>query len=264
MAQTVEIIIKGAGIGYQKDDYYHVIFPVDAEGCHKVNFSFQKDGEDESTAVSLAKSKAIDISAPGATSIPGADEEYNNFVYDLTSPTTHPRIRMKSEPGKFTLLKVPNAQLSVNKFFLPPIPDLVEVGNPANRSPIAQLAQSVKATITLDDGGQVNIDADEFSFSTDAGASCILIFDNDCDEVIQGQNDMDMYYEVIEEFDTGLKIATDKRFHIGGLGNLSGLSKETLESMVNSRFFKDPPDLAQGKNCLKCKVTDAESIRHLP
>jgi hypothetical protein len=279
MAVTVDIIIKGIAICYQKGNNWQVLFPVDKEGCHKIDFS-SKD-QTGSPVTSLAKkADSIEITAKGATSETGADENFVQDVYDLTSEDTHGKVRLKEEAGRYVSMTIPNAHFSINEVFVgqkgQKLADLVDIKHPKLKKPVKRLANSVKGTITLNDGGHVTVKAGEFSFTTDG--SHTLIFDNDCEKVKVGRNDMDMFYEIIEEFDPVSEEKIDRQFRIGGVGVASkksraaasagfGVSVEGSGGGVGDLGpvpFKDPPGFASGNTCMFAIVSDEESISKLP
>lgn len=245
MPTTVDIIIKGIAICYRKGANWHVLFPIDADGCHKINFSYKKGDNSDLPIGALAKSTGINIKIEGgsASSNVGETPNFTNHVLDLTSTRTHPRIRKKGDlTGKAVLLTIPNARFSINKYLeeFPggKIPALEEL--PAGtKQPLTTLAHSVKATITLDDGAHAVVESNVLKdgrFPTDAGFSCILTFNNDCETPKPEKNDMDMFYEVIEEFD-GTSVR-NRKFRIGGVG-----AKRTPIDKVIERIIEELREL---------------------
>jgi hypothetical protein len=313
MATTVDIIIKGIAICYRKDDNWHVLFPIDAEECHKIAFSYKKGDNSDLPKGDLAKSTAINITiaGAGASSVTSETSNFTSHVLDLTSQRTHGKIRSKGDlTGKAVLLTIPHARFSINKYLeeFPSgrIPDLVETKTGA-RNPIYTLAHSVKGTITLNDGAQVVVESDGLGggrFVTEPGFSSILTFNNDCEKPKPGKNDMDMFYEVIEEFDPSTGSRLDRQFRIGDVGSRSvsadeksikrlhelgleeeiiekilvsevdieiivhllssGLDREAIQQLIQIIILSEPPNFTQGKPCLVVKVSDQESIRTLP
>lgn len=310
MATTVDIIIKGIALCYRKGNSWHVLFPIDARGrgCHKINFSHKKGDDSDSAKTPLAQSTSITIRAPGANSASGQTDNFGRHVLNLTSAQTHPRIRRKSDlTGKAVLMTIPNARFSINRYLeeFPPhrIPKLVEQST-GSGTDLTTLAHSVKATIAVDDGGQVIVESDQLTggqFATERGFSHTLTFDNDCEIVRPGKNDMDMFYDVIEEHD-GAGNSTNRRFRIGGQGRdtlqrviqeiietiESGKSKEIVQQLIQLgvdekyislldelsgdveslktliKILSEPPNYDDGKPCLVAIVSDPGSIETLP
>jgi hypothetical protein len=274
MATTVNIHIIGVAIVYQKGDYWNVIFPVDANLCHKVDFKYQQAGELESSAVSLAPATTIEITAARATSAAGANQAFKDYVYNLTSANTHPKIRKKDQPdGHFVLMTVPNAFFSVRRFAPRPIPDLVEDVNPEKPKRIDRLVHSITGTITLDIDGQISLHARgqggfAYDFETEKDSSYNLTFNNHCHTLPIGANDMDLYYQVIEEFDPVSEQPIGRRFRIGR----GGISRDKFDAVELELFselivLKDPPtsaSMAAGNTCLIAQVTDQGSKDKLP
>ena len=253
MATTVDIIIKGIAICYRgrTDNQWHVLFPIDAQGCHKIDFSHQKGDAPESGKTPLARSTSIRITALEASSATNESGNFRQRVLNLTSTTlpiqTHPRIRKKGDlAGKAVLLTIPNARFTVRRyleeFHVGRIDDLEELPS-QRRTPLTSLAHSVKATINLNDGGQVIVESDRLPggrFSTEIGFSYILTFDNDCAVPKADRNDMDMFYDVIEEYDNSTGNPVDRRFRIGGVGRTGGKApdSETIEKLIGLGFDK--------------------------
>jgi hypothetical protein len=206
------------------------------------------------------------------------------------------------------LLTIPNAIFSVNRrceeFGNGQIPDLEQIP-PANRTQIHSLAHSVKATIILNDNGQVFVQSNQIPnggvFFTDTGVSYTLTFDNDCGMERAGLNDMDMFYEVVEEYNSATNARIARKFRVGGVGIVDrpipediieeliefGFDRETseklyqfgigpeiikklielgisLEIIKNIVLLSEPPNFAIGKPCLVVKTTNPESIDNLP
>jgi hypothetical protein len=283
MATIVDIIIKGVAICYRHGADWHVLFPIDAEGCHKINFSYQKeDAKEPSPETPLASSKSINITVKGtgAISTTGETDNFRLKVLDLTSDATHPRIRQRKDlngdlTGKAVLLTIPNAHFSINKYLEQlsndPIPDLEQVP-PGAKTQFSSLAHSAKATIILNDGAQLIVASNQLpkgEFVTDLGSSYKLTFNNDCDKERKDKNDMDMFYEVIEEFDDVTGNRVDRKFRIGGVGTKdgkiaeqmieqlirAGIDKKFIEPLIRAVAPSEPPSFAIGKPCLFVKAS---------
>ncbi|HEX8735717.1 MAG TPA: hypothetical protein VF721_10365 [Pyrinomonadaceae bacterium] len=282
MATTVEIEIIGVAITYQKGTNWHILFPLDDAGCHKVNFKSKKDGEAASGITPLRTSETIEIEITpknGATSTTGANDEFNNQVYNLTSttrPRTHSKIRKKDDAdGKYVRMILPNANFSVRyaitNFKVPQLTEEVEIGLPQPPQTIPlPLAHSVRATITLKTDAQVKFSAKKdgrpFDFITDKNSSYTLTFNNDCEDPKNRENDMKLYYRVIEEF----KVRADGTEERVGRKFLIGDTNPSTAKLDKEEFFeitKDPPDsrsFAEGNTCLVSQVTEKDSIAKLP
>jgi hypothetical protein len=276
MSTTVDIIIRGISICYRKGDVWKILFPIDDLKCHKINFSVRKeDGKDEAKGF-LADAPSINLSVAEAESETGESTNFANTVYDLTGGHTHPKVRLKPNPGKFVLMTVPNAYFFIDVYLedISPdhqIPALVDVGTSAPGHTFTSLAHSAKAIIRLKDGGTLTLKAGGFQFTTEPGSSYTLTFDNDCDKIPTGENDMDMFYTVIEEFDPATGLGSDKQFRIGGVGPAEDALDERFLENFSEKFFerftvfpKPPPDFARGNTCMFGRVSDTESIENLP
>ena len=250
MVTTVDIVVKGIAICYKKENNWHVLFPVDK--CHSVNFSHKKiDDLKDSDPTPLSKAaNPILVTTKNAASVSSQTQNFEKHVLDLTSSGMHPKIKKKGDlKGKAVLLTIPNARFSVRKYLQEfpnvEVPDLEEVDT-TNRRPLKDelIAHSVKATIILNEDGHLTVESDALgtNFITDKGESFILTFDNDCVETKLGHNDMDMFYEVIQDTEK-----PDRMFRIGGIGETKGLLVE-------------PPDFRQGKPCLVVTASDPNDL----
>jgi hypothetical protein len=277
MAAKIEIDIVGIAIGYMKDGQWYVMFPVDEEGCHKVEFKSKKDGENEISHGSLANADLVEIEIDGESTTPTipAEPSFYAHIYNLTDTTTHPKVRKKETTGKYVLMNIPNAQFSIRRS----VPDtifgvkvsfpLVEVNNPLPVKWITPLAHSAKATIILDTDAQVKVKVDGTDiFTTDANASYTLTFNNDCVEMPVRKNDMDLYYEVIEEYDPITDNPIPRQFRIGFFGLVpESVSEKDFAAFRQVKILKDPPNALSvmgGNTCLFAQVTDKDSIAKLP
>lgn len=256
MSTTVDIIIKGAAICYQKANKWHVLFPIDNEGCHTIKFSHRKVDETDSEKTPLVASRdPISITASSAASKTGAAEDFENHVLDLTSKKLplHKKIKKKGNPtGEAVLMKIENAVFSVHKYlqnFSEPVPDLEEVGT-SNRTPMQEelTAHSVKATVILRNNAKLTVKSDvlDEDFVTEANCSYVLTFDNDCYSQKPDRNDMDMFYDVLEDAD-----GSGRRFRLGGVGP---------STKAKHKILTEPPDYRNGKPCLVVQVTDPNDL----
>ncbi|MDQ3800769.1 MAG: hypothetical protein M3384_15080 [Acidobacteriota bacterium] len=302
MATNVDIIIKGVAICYMKEGDWHILFPIDEKRCHSIKFTYKEGDNKESEPQSLADSlETIRITTTSASATTGETRNFSRYVFNLTSQRTHPRIRRKGDlRGKAVLMVISKAHFSINRYlqdFPFTIPDLEEiVGDTSTKTQIRDtpIAHSAKARITLNTGENLTVQSDmlaEPHVIDDNNSSYTLIFDNDCEDVIPDRNDMDMFYEVIEEDPGATGSKPGRHFRIGGYGiNLeqifslqqlvgkvkqSGFGEADIEQLRQSgfseadieqlrRILSEPPNFVMGKPCLIVKVTDEESIKTLP
>ena len=282
---TIFIDIVGVAIGYVKWGVWYIIFPVDrpmegAPRCHNVIFKAEKNGQ-VVKEVPLADKSLIEIEidpADGANppQIFPAEPSFLRDIYDLTSRRyrTHPGIRQKPSPERFVLMRIPNAYFSVRGYVPNRTPlgkirfPLREKGPHFPHHSFEDLAHSGRAIIDLKPNARVKVKVDHADFfATDPNEPYTLTINNDC-KFFTGNNDMEMYYDVIEEFDavTG---ASPRRFLLGlNLFGSGGISSKDIQAMGGPiKVFKDPPDAASflaGNTCLFSQVSDDESIDKLP
>ncbi|MBS1797938.1 MAG: hypothetical protein JSS81_29225 [Acidobacteria bacterium] len=263
MSATIDIIIKGISIIYRKGDLWKVIFPIETdqsperEKCHKLFFSALKEDETLVCKESLAELRNVEIKADGVESQTGESLYFRNLAFNLTADAnyshgeTHGHVKLKKHPIKFVVMTIPNAYLTVNTFLEDDaknhqIPDLVNIET-NDKKPVWSLIHSFRAIILPGDNGTVTVpNGTPTPFTTEKKVSYQLTFDNDCEKSIPGQNDMDMFYDVIEEFHPVPGIYPPKKFRIGDVGKLHS--------------EKTPPDFAEGLTCLGGKITDQDSI----
>jgi hypothetical protein len=145
------------------------------------------------------------------------------------------------------LMTLPDARFSVRTYlqdFGDPtkIPPLEEVSQGISKPINMLMAHSARATIVLNDDGQVTVNSSALgtSFVTEKDCSYTLTFDNDCEQTKEDRNDMDMFYEVIEEHPAFGD--PNRRFRIGGVGQPAHARVE-------------PPNFAAGKPCMFVKAS---------
>jgi|GEM_PF-5716328 len=260
MPITVDIIIKGVALCYVKgkpadaNEIWKVLFPFDE--CHSVKFSYRIDDGVLVKVGHLARANCkvdINLSTPRT---PTAEKTANfNSVLDLTKKTnprkTHDKIKRKDDwSQKAVLLSISNAKMSVFDYMQDYLDEDIYLrekknGASGRKELISEpLAHWLKARIVLSETETFNVICDGTNLITPPAATgddvlYTLIFDNDCLDVRENKNDMDMFYKIIEE-----PTKTNRKFHITG------------ESERSSGLRVIPPNLEDRKPCMAVTASD--------
>lgn len=252
MSTTIEVIVKGIALWFQKDEFWNALLPFDK--CHIVDFSFSKDDGPPSKRRSVAGKKGrirIFRSAGGAEDKPTETPAFRSQVFDLTNDKfsdlkpylTHSAVTKKTDwADKAVYLRLGSAQLSVFDYLQDLTDDRILVhGTTTVLQRLDSIAHWVKATITVPDkppGIEVSIrinDEDVLTTPITAatGGKVQIVINNDCQKRTKA-NDMLMYYDIIDSDPAGEKfligdskpVESNKGLEENLLGNIaSGLSK---------------------------------------
>jgi hypothetical protein len=228
MATTVEIILKGVGICYEKKDTWKILFPFNE--CHSVKFSCRKNDEKLTKIGHLAMANCridVNVSPERQNREAKRSPNFEKYVLDLTHTEekkqaqdssgkvpTHGKVRVKKDKDKkekwrekAVLLSLQNAEMSVLDYIEDYTDEdilLHEVDTP-NRKPIEySLAHWLRAKIDLQPNEELTVKRNnsellKITSTADKDIVYTLTFDNDCVEVRENQNDMDMYYQIVED-----------------------------------------------------------------
>ncbi|HEY0428336.1 MAG TPA: hypothetical protein VGC76_11180 [Pyrinomonadaceae bacterium] len=257
METIVYVLIKGVAICYKKDNLWKILFPFD--DCHSVKLSY-KTGTREVFLGHFGQAKGkIEIITNQAAFPPQSSGEFDHEVVNLTDAgVTHQSIVPKSGwDSKGILLTIQNANFDV-KNRLEDFPEaiagldifLTDRNVDKKFGENEHIAHSVEAKIQLSENEfvKVNIGRTEL-FTTEPGNTYNLIFDNDCDKPLKApkRNDMEMFYELIEEpNDRSRKFVVE------------GRPKHGTPTPKSNR--NEPPDLLQGKPCLVVKASKGDQL----
>ena len=162
--------------------------------------------------------------------------------------------------------------------YLPPEEESVDMFLTDGRitQQVDKLAHWVWGVISLRETGRVRVklETDEI-FTTTPGEHCVLTFDNDCKEERKGRNDMDMFYQLIQDVDT----ASKRQFRVFGrkkeevASPAAALQKADLEANLESlrlahnlikliaRILSGPEArLLEGKPCLSAQIKESNVL----
>lgn len=247
------IYFIGIGITYKKtkdgEERWHILFPFN--DCHSVKLYCLLEDKDEDSGFygHLAKRGAqVKINVSNAESVTGSTSNFDKYVFDMTSAHTHGRVKPNDDwAEKGVLLKIENAQFSVFNYLqsYDEVKDydvvLIEGADDSGGVNQGLLAHMVSAHIELGEKGSVDVKVDgKKIISSEAGQSCILLFDNDCEEIGSDGNtrqkkvsqntvfsdvdtDMKMFYGLISDADQ-----QTKQFRIKGKKKPGGISQPSM------------------------------------
>lgn len=266
---TINIIIKGIAICYQKEiagkKVWRILFPFNE--CHTTKFGYEK-GNEKVFVGHLAKAKSkIEVTRSAGGGSAGSSARFNNQVLDLTTNsviTTHSKVALKSGwDTRGVLLTIPSVFFDIRMTLLEyedtRLLDQIFLYNPDeateqilydrdSSTTVLDVAHSITGEIQLRAEETLSVETDEHSiFTTEPNTDYTLIFDNDCDEILElpdgtYRNDMEMIYQLFQEPNH-----TNRKFLVQGRGNPA-----------------EPPNLLRGKPCLVVKVSDPVSVQDLP
>src|SRR5215213_377970 len=207
MAATVEVIIQGLAICYQKringKKVWRVLFPFDAT-CHRIKFdaSTQQGGN-----IELAGARRrINITTEPQRNKVDSTSRFKRTVFNLTSRDTHAQLSTKAGwEEKGVLLTIENIRLDLDR----PIRirpkkghkplELTLTDKDGNKlKTLGETAYSIRGKFRLKDRGRVIVkEGSATIFETAPDEDCILTFDNDCKDDSTPQSDMEMFYTLI-------------------------------------------------------------------
>lgn len=271
MKTNVEINIFGPALCYRKaGENWKVLIPWN--DCHKVLFSFGLYGGTASTPVSLAVPKAVvkisvsnPVSSTGQTT--AFPKEVFNFTTDATASgyDTHSDVFLRPNwRDKTVALEIENAFFSVDDYVQTRTKERVfRNGQDRNGTSIAgqeirfHIAHSLRAQVTLDDGGVLSVTrgvypaapADEIA-RISGGGTYLMTINNDCNDVNHGRNDMFLYYDNTIIGGTSADPRPLERYWVGSVGTFDKEAK----ILSKRAFFTGYVVLAEGKPCMGAQV----------
>lgn len=257
MATTVNVLIKGVAICYEKDNLWKVLFPFD--GCHSVKVSYKVDGREVFLGHFGQVNNRLSISTDQQQIPPQSSNQFKQEVLDLTDPSgkTHPTVMKKQGwNDRGVLLTIKNINFDVRHKLKRDFPnsvrnlDLILTDRVTERrfGAAEDVAHSVEGNINLKGNETVTITtaAGTNIFTSEPGNAYEITFDNDCElPNPSGKNDMEMFYELIEE-----PGKPNRKFIIEG--------KRTGDPVPGPKAI--PPSLLEGKPCLAVQVTKSEQL----
>lgn len=268
MATLVKIIIKGVAICYKKNNLWKVLFPFD--DCHTVKLNYEH-GAEKGFLGNFGRTKCkIEVTTNQTLVPPSSSGQFDEEILNLTSDSsnntgkTFPYIThqaVKAKEGWNTrgvLLTMQNTNLDVNDSLKEDFSDSLQGydiyltdKNTDKRIDFNQagieIAHSIEGKIGLDGENIITVKVDNTEiFTTVPGGTYIFTFNNDCEGKPKPPktNDMEMFYEVIEDANP----QANRKFVIEGRPN---------GQVVNRSI---PPNFADGKPCLAVEVTKVEGL----
>jgi hypothetical protein len=217
---TIDILIVGVSIGYlDAQNHYKIVFPFN--DAHLLNLKINKDGKEDFRLDQLATENRRIIFEINPNNRPCVlDDSYITDFIDLTGEHLHNEIRflpdwrdrgVELDVVGATIFNGGNSEQTVQLVRVGgtrPIHDFGIIGITPRAS--IELAEGENLTIRIFDGlNEVN------SYSTQAGSTYIIEFDNDCKPMVEklrtdvqpvfeamvrsSTTDFAMYYRVIED-----------------------------------------------------------------
>ncbi len=266
---TIDIHIEGLAICYRKGNLWKVLLPFDL--CHQIVFSHWRAGNSATKVGPQAVSNGlIRITSP-AEAAPRTfqSNHFNSEVYDFTAPATlpyqtHELITVRDDwPIRTVLMEIENAFFSVIDYVdvLSPNESIVLHGeNPGTTIPdrtLTTIARAVKATVVLPPGKVLKVESTNMASPLEFkdGGFYTLRFNNDCEDLRSGRNDMFLYYENTIVALRGGQRVPDERFWVGEVGTRNERFSNTMSterfdlegmSLTRPRFGKDNTDNGTG------------------
>ncbi|HEV7643929.1 MAG TPA: hypothetical protein VGO50_08325 [Pyrinomonadaceae bacterium] len=295
MKTQVEIKILGLAICYRKmGENWKVLLPWNS--CHRILFSYGRDGTAHSAPVSLAVAGGVvKVSTQNAISSTGQTAGFEKEVFNFTTNAaasgydTHQNISLKGNwRDKTVALEIENAFFAPNDYVNVITTETIfrngldADGNSVPRQQISFfIAHSLKALITLNENGILTVlqgvhpqaPATEIARipanGTPGGGKYTIIFDNDCDNMNPLSNDMLRYYE--NTIVDGSAANSQEKYWIGSIGTIGAIGAVTEEiisersKILNEAETRTPilfspltgVFLVQGKPCMGGQVSPA-------
>lgn len=235
----VTIITKGIGLFYFKDEMWKIMFPFDTNfssdvSCHRVKFSFRKDGEADSEPVVLAnpnRSLNIEVKNAASGSLASAGSDIGEFL-DLTADYAHSG-GIKLIPDwheKAVFISIPNAKFSVDKL----TEDEFVLSENNQPKLVKKIGNTGMAEIELEATGNISIKNEngEEIFASEPEFDYFLTFDNDCekDKLLESTGDFEMIYNLVED-----KNDPGRKFEVSRYLGIMTLTKNNEMVFMNNR-----------------------------
>ncbi len=276
MKTYVEINIFGPALCYRKGSgNWKVLIPWNP--CHQALFSFGPYGGTASTPISLAVPKAVvKISASSPVSSAGQTAGFAKEVFNFTTDTaasgynTHETVFLRGDWREKTIaLELEHAFFSVDDYVQTRTKEKVfRNGQDRDGTSLAgqmisfHIAHSLRAQVTLDDGGVLSVKrgvdpaapAEEIARIPGNGATYIMTINNDCNDVNHGRNDMFLYYDNTIIGGTPEDPRPQERYWVGAVGTFNKVAKKILKK---ASFKTGYVILADGKPCMGAQVSPA-------
>lgn len=284
MPSTVEIVVKGIALWYQKEDvHWNALLPFD--DCHIVDFSVQVNEGRPTNRRSLArkKGKVRIYREGGVQGLSSSTPAFDQQVLDLTSVEpylTHDRVRIKDDDkwdDSAVHLQIESIELTVFDY-VEDITDepLLLHGSIMQLQRLDSMAHWVKGTIVIPDGETLKVESNDREIASLPGNGrddYRIVINNDCHR-LSDKNDMLKYYEVITGYDAD---DTSEEFWVGeknpvppgvqlesntAIESLAQLSKiDILKALVLIyKMFTGNASLAAGKPCMNVRVSKADDL----
>lgn len=243
------IKIRGIGINYQKNDDWHVLFPIDlVDKCHVLKFKF----DESDSGISLAAGKrTITISAVGEpASKTGTGKEYDHFL-DLTDGNYahHLGVQTKNDwEDSSVLMTIKNAEMALDEHtksrYRLKIKKSNIVTKPSDEIGYSGIAviESPKLLVTVSE-------PKGFSMSFDRDTT--LIFDNTCQDKTGRDNlDFQMIYKVIQDAQI-----EDREFELE-----REPADKPAEKDAKDKLFDNPARGIAGLPCNQVRVSKSDLL----
>jgi hypothetical protein len=274
MAATVEVIIQGLAICYQKrvdgKKVWRVLFPFDAT-CHRIKFdaSTQQGGN-----IELAGARRrINITTEPRRNKTDSTSRFKRTVFNLTSGDTHAQLSAKDGwEEKGVLLTMENIRLDLDRPLRirpkkggKPL-ELTLTDKDGNKiKTLGETAYSIRGKFRLKDRGRVIVkEGSETIFATAPDEDCILTFDNDCKDETAVQSDMEMFYALVGNPDK-----PDEQFLVESKEKTTALAaaKNSVAPPISERDEGIPATTGDeelrsegDKPCLSAQVTKTDRL----
>lgn len=256
----VTIITKGIGLFYLKDEIWKIMFPFDADfssdaSCHRVEFSFRKDGEADSEPVILAnpnRSINIEVKNAAPSSVAAAGSNIDDFL-DLTANYAHSGgVKLKPDWNeKAVFISIPNAKFSVDEL----TEDEFILSENNQPKMIKKIGNTGMAEIELEADGNISVknENDEEVFTSEPGFDYFLTFDNDCEKekLLESTGDFEMVYNIVEDKDN-----PNRKFEVSQYLGTMAMKKNNEIIFMNKSILST----VRGLPCHKVLISNTDGL----